>query len=108
MDNNPWGNFRSTYQLPDKITRRFGEEYNECLLRRDKWRNYPQKARKPCEDSNNNVATNKNLIDITVELPNCKTKCENTERILSAARDTTHLLGKCEKPQKVMQYNIIN
>ncbi|XP_061400802.1 uncharacterized protein LOC133336536 [Musca vetustissima] len=31
LNQNPWGNFSGTYQLPDKLTRKFGDEYHKYL-----------------------------------------------------------------------------
>lgn len=33
LNQNPWGNFSGTYQLPDKLTRKFGDEYHKYLTR---------------------------------------------------------------------------
>lgn len=72
-DKNPWGNFCNTYQLPDKLSRNFSEEYNQCLLKKDKWRSNFPKESNVCEDN----------LGISGKSLSCPTKCEATERILS-------------------------
>ncbi|KAI8125380.1 UPF0740 protein [Lucilia cuprina] len=75
-DQNPWGNFRNTYQLPDKINRKFVENYNKCLLKKDKWSNFPQ-------DANNCDIDNNNDFGISGKGLTCPSKCETTKQILS-------------------------
>ncbi|XP_054730794.1 protein Flattop homolog isoform X1 [Anastrepha obliqua] len=78
-DKNPWGYFRSTYELPRKITRNFADEYNECLIRKHKWRNFPRK---------------KSVCAKNDEPPKCEDKCETVRRIFSPGEQG---IGKCAK-----------
>ncbi|XP_004530445.1 protein Flattop homolog [Ceratitis capitata] len=81
-DKNPWGYFRSTYELPRKITRKFADEYNECLIRKHKWRNFPHK---------------KTVCGKKDEPPKCDDKCETIRRIFTPGEKG---IGKCAKGQE--------
>uniref|UniRef100_A0A1A9VCM4 Cilia- and flagella-associated protein 126 n=1 Tax=Glossina austeni TaxID=7395 RepID=A0A1A9VCM4_GLOAU len=86
---NPWGNFRSTYELPDKLTREFAERYHECILARYKWRSFPQKT-VVCSEGR----TPSPNLDELYKRPKCPTKCETIEPLLSSDKAVLH---PCEK-----------
>nr|XP_036215563.1 uncharacterized protein LOC106619368 [Bactrocera oleae] len=87
-DKNPWGYFRSTYELPHKITRKFADEYNECLIRKHKWRNFPRK---------------KSVCGKKDEPPKCEDKCETVRRIFSPGEKG---IGKCAKGQDKKRFDL--
>ncbi|XP_053951592.1 uncharacterized protein LOC128858984 [Anastrepha ludens] len=87
-DKNPWGYFRSTYELPRKITRNFADEYNECLIRKHKWRNFPRK---------------KSVCAKNDEPPKCEDKCETVRRIFSPGEQG---IGKCAKGKEKKYFDL--
>uniref|UniRef100_A0A1A9WZC2 Cilia- and flagella-associated protein 126 n=1 Tax=Glossina brevipalpis TaxID=37001 RepID=A0A1A9WZC2_9MUSC len=96
VNQNPWGYYRSTYELPNKLTREFAERYHECLLGRYKWRSFPRKTiicregKKPSPK-----------LEEIYKKPTCPTKCETVEPLLIFDKTRNYQLHPCEKIPEV-------
>lgn len=74
LNQNPWGNFAGTYQLPDKLTRKYGNVYNKCL-------------------NTTNVSKDQDEFGISGTALKCPTKCEATARLIDFDQNRKKALG---------------
>ncbi|XP_037931342.1 protein Flattop homolog [Teleopsis dalmanni] len=82
-DEHPWGNFKSTYELPKRITREFIENYNYCLTNPNRYKHFGEEI-KTCNEIKNSI---------------CEPKCVAIKRII----DISKLQEKVQKHRKTQR-----
>ncbi|XP_030378790.1 protein Flattop homolog [Scaptodrosophila lebanonensis] len=103
-DKNPFGFYRTTYELPLRITHSFVKFYDVCLSGRYKFRHFPRdlchcenkKRLHPC-DQHDTVGVKEDPYWATPK--GCQTKCEGLKKLVAAQKRSCRCYHrKCDAP----------